>query len=125
MQFPAHGAVMALSGLLAAGKLAPGETWDLAALRAFAGFSADQWNTADHGDPQVRVLDTKEKREVDCFSGVIPQRAISGGCQSVWSRRGDVPPARPIELPPVDLGRPSTSRGGSPERPLASFRGAI
>ncbi len=56
-------AVIALSlPLVASGDGA--QAWDLAALRAFASLTADQWKAVDRGEVQARVLDTREKREV-------------------------------------------------------------
>jgi hypothetical protein len=44
--------------------VASAQTWDLSALRAFASLTNDQWNAVVHGDPQAKVLETREKREV-------------------------------------------------------------
>ena len=52
------------------------ETWDLAALRAFASLTADQWKAVNRGDVQARVLDTQEKREV-AVVGVAHLRATT------------------------------------------------
>ena len=40
------------------------QPWGVAELRAFSGLTVDQWKAVTLGDPQARVLDTKEKREV-------------------------------------------------------------
>ncbi len=52
------------------------ETWDLAALRAFASLTADQWKAVNRGDVQAKVLDTQEKREVAVI-GVAHLRATT------------------------------------------------
>ncbi|MGA2712534.1 MAG: hypothetical protein ABSG41_05455 [Bryobacteraceae bacterium] len=55
---------------------ASAQTWDLSALRAFAGLTNDQWNAVIHGDPQAKVLNTHEKREV-AVVGVARLRATT------------------------------------------------
>ena len=57
-------AILALWALLVAPRPARAETWDLATLRALAGLTSDQWGAVNRGEPQARVLDTQEKREV-------------------------------------------------------------
>jgi len=52
------------------------QPWDLADLRVFAGLTSDQWNAVDLGDPQARVLETQEKREV-AIVGVAHLRATT------------------------------------------------
>lgn len=48
--------------------------WDFDDLRAFSGLTADQWKAVDSGDPQAKVLETQEKREV-AIVGVAHLRA--------------------------------------------------
>jgi hypothetical protein len=55
---------------------ASAQTWDLAELRALAGLTMDQWKAVNRGDPQARVLDTQEKREV-AVVGVAHLRATT------------------------------------------------
>ena len=55
--------VVALLAVVATGR-ANAQTWDFDDLRAFSGLRADQWKAVDGGDPQARVLETQEKREV-------------------------------------------------------------
>jgi len=76
MRFPAPGIVFLA---LLAPPVAPNagaETWDLAALRAFASLTAGQWKAVNRGDVQARVLDTHEKREV-AVVGVAHLRATT------------------------------------------------
>jgi hypothetical protein len=61
---------------LAACTAASAQTWDLGDLRVFAGLSADQWKAANRGDPQAKVLDTRERREV-AVVGVARLRATT------------------------------------------------
>jgi len=56
--------ILALWALLVASRPARAETWELSALRALAGLTADQWGAVNRGEPQARVLDTQVKREV-------------------------------------------------------------
>jgi len=74
-RFPTPGIIFAalLIPLVAA---AGAETWDLAALRAFASLTADQWKAVNRGEVQARVLDTHEKREV-AVVGVAHLRATT------------------------------------------------
>lgn len=51
-------------------------TWDLGDLRVLAGLTADQWKAVDRGDPQAKVLDTQNKREV-AVVGVAHLRATA------------------------------------------------
>jgi len=55
---------------------ASARTWDLSALRTLASLTSDQWNAVIHGDPQAKVLDTQEKREV-AVVGVAHLRATT------------------------------------------------
>src|SRR5689334_6446776 len=52
------------------------QMWDLASLRAFAGLTADQWKSVNRSEPQARILDTQEKREVAVI-GVARVRATT------------------------------------------------
>ena len=65
--------VLALLAVVATGR-ANAQTWDFDDLRAFSGLRADQWKAVDGGDPQARVLDTQQKREV-AVVGVAHVRA--------------------------------------------------
>ncbi|MBZ5637066.1 MAG: hypothetical protein LAO55_28410 [Acidobacteriia bacterium] len=67
--------VVALLAVVATGR-ANAQTWDFDDLRAFSGLTADQWNAVDRGDPQARVLETQEKREV-AVVGVAHLRATT------------------------------------------------
>ena len=55
---------LALWALLVASRPAKAQTWDLSALRTLAGLTSDQWSAMNRGEPQAKVLDTEEKREV-------------------------------------------------------------
>lgn len=68
--------IAALLALSVAAIPASAQTWDLTELRAFAGLTVDQWKAANRGDPQARVLDTQEKREV-AVVGVAHLRATT------------------------------------------------
>lgn len=76
MQVPEHVGMAALLALAFACIPVSAQTWDLAELRVFAGLTVDQWNAVNRGDPQARVLDTKEKREV-AVVGVAHVRATT------------------------------------------------
>lgn len=67
--------VMALLATVATGH-ANAQIWDFDDLRAFSGLTADQWQAVDSGNPQAKVLDTSEKREV-AIVGVAHLRATS------------------------------------------------
>ncbi len=73
MPFPAR-SMLTFALLVPLVASAGAETWDLAALRAFASLTADQWQAVKRGDVQARVLDTQEKREV-AVVGVAHLRA--------------------------------------------------
>jgi len=44
--------------------VASAQPWDLSALRTLSGLTEDQWQAVLRGEPQAKVLDTQEKREV-------------------------------------------------------------
>jgi len=67
--------VVALLATVATGH-ANAQSWDFDDLRAFSGLTADQWKAVDNGNPQAKVLDTSEKREV-AIVGVVHLRATS------------------------------------------------
>jgi hypothetical protein len=68
--------ILALWAVLVASRTAWAETWDLSALRALADLTKDQWTAMIHGDPQAKVLNTQEKREV-AVVGVARLRATT------------------------------------------------
>jgi len=76
MRFQAQRAVLVAALLAPLAASGPAPTWDLAALRALAGLTEDQWQAVRRGDPQARVLDTREKREA-AIVGVAPPRATT------------------------------------------------
>ncbi len=76
MRFPGPALVALALILPLVAATANTETWDLAALRSFAGLTADQWKAVNHGDVQASVLDTREKQEV-AVVGVAHLRATT------------------------------------------------
>ena len=68
--------VVALLAVLLAARRVNAQPWDLSDLHAFSGLTADQWKAVDRGDPQARVLETQEKREV-AVVGVTHVRATT------------------------------------------------
>jgi hypothetical protein len=65
--------VVVMAVQLAASRRANAQTWDFNDLRLFAGLTADQWKAVDCGNPQARVLETHEKREVAIVGVAHPQ----------------------------------------------------
>ena len=65
--------VVALLAAVATGRVNP-QKWNLDDLRAFSGLTPDQWKAVDSGNPQAKVLDTQQKREV-AVVGVAHVRA--------------------------------------------------
>ena len=62
--------VAALSVVLSlTAPFAAAQAFDPEALRAFASLTADQWNAVNRGEPQAKVLETREKREVAVVGG--------------------------------------------------------
>ena len=56
---------------------AAAQAWGLADLRALTGLTAEQWQAVLRGEPQARILDKQEKREV-AIVGVAYVQATTG-----------------------------------------------
>ena len=123
-------AILALLPLLAASGPAVAQTWDLAALRTLASLTSDQWSAVNRGEPQARVLDTREKREVaivgvarlkattTCFVEKFKDIETFKKNPAVLRIRKFVPPLEPrdlegFRLEPDDLANLHTCRVGN------------
>jgi hypothetical protein len=64
MRFPVPDPFIVTFLILLVASTACAQTWDITDLRGFTGLTAVQWKAVNQGEVQVRVVDTKEKREV-------------------------------------------------------------